>query len=78
MKTTVPTRVCLDCTWMKHSRDDWYRGKCEYHGKEINYVNNCDSCSKYDRLAFLDHEEDDDEYPFDDAVVEIKFEGERL
>ena len=64
MKSTVPTRVCLDCVWMKHSKEDWYRGRCEYHGKDIGYVNNCDACEKYDRLAVFGYEDDEDDYPF--------------
>ena len=71
VRAEAPVHVCVDCMWMKHSKADWYRGWCEKHGHKINYINNCDSCNGYDKLEFLEYE-DDEEYPDDFGVVEIK------
>ena len=67
VKKSAWIKVCLDCTWMNHSKDDWYCGKCEYHGHSISYINNQDSCKDYDREPVLVFEDGDNTVnPFGD------------
>ena len=58
-------RICLDCKWMKHSRDDWGRGRCMYSDKEIGYVNNQDWCRHWGRVRYDNEVEDE----FDDSPL---------
>lgn len=58
-------RICLDCLWMKHSRDDFDRGKCMYDFHEIGYVNNHDWCKHWKRETFTFGEDLEDEYQDD-------------
>lgn len=37
-------RVCLNCGNMKHSRDDYYVGKCLYDGHSVDNIRNHDWC----------------------------------
>lgn len=58
-------RICLDCKWMKHSRDDFERGKCMYYDHEIGYVNSHDWCKHWGRVTYgydAEDEYDNDEY----------------
>ena len=61
-KANERIRICLDCLWMKHSRDDFERGKCMYDSHEIGYVNSHDWCKHWKRETFS---ADEDEYSDD-------------
>ena len=40
-------RICLNCGYMKHSRNDYYVGKCMYDYHSINNIYNHDHCSHW-------------------------------
>lgn len=52
--------ICLDCFWMHHSRDDWYKGRCIKFGDEITYINNYCTCQEF--MPFDAYEEEMEEF----------------
>jgi len=42
-------RICLNCGYMKHSRDDYYQGRCSFDGHKIDNIRNNDHCSHWSR-----------------------------
>jgi len=59
--------ICLDCIWMKHSKYDWYVGRCMHDLHSINNIRNHDCCNSYDSYE----NEYYDDYDGDDSDVDI-------
>ena len=64
-------RICLDCEWMKHSRDDFEHGKCLYDNHDIGYVNSHSWCRHWKRERFLYGGDVDEEFA-DDSYDELE------
>jgi len=42
-------RICLNCGQMKHSRNDYYQGRCMFDGHKIDNIRNNDHCPHWSR-----------------------------
>lgn len=64
--------ICLDCFWMHHSGDDWYKGRCIQTGEEITYINNYSTCSEFMSFDAFEEEmeEELEEEGNDDSYVD--------
>ena len=56
-------RICLDCRWMHHSRNEWECGRCEFDDHKIDHINNHDWCNHWSRIVYEDEFDENPEEP---------------
>jgi hypothetical protein len=68
--------ICLDCSAMLHSRDEWEVGSCSIKNCKITHINNRTPCNSWQRPKWRDFKnpvDEPDKYEWEDEPVDDSY-----